>query len=70
MASNNDSSDLVVQQGITTAKTASATDRQHSQLRQESSTVAHNEAVANWENNIRDLANREIGRSRNLTRVV
>lgn len=70
MAINSDSPDLVVQQGITNSKTASATDRHTSQLRHEATLAAHNEATTNWEQNVREQANMEIGRARNLTRVV
>ncbi len=70
MAINNDSPDLVVQQGLADTKIASATDRHHSQLRHETTLAAHNEATADREQNIREQANMEIGRARNLTRVV
>lgn len=70
MAINSDSPDLVVQQGMTDNKIASATDRHTSQSRHETTLVAHNEATTNWEQNIREQANMEIGRARNLTRVV
>lgn len=70
MSSNADSAELIVQKGITNTKTAAATDRHHGQLRHEATLQADNQQQAAWESNIRETANMEIGRSRNLTRVV
>ncbi len=70
MAINSDSAELVTQQGMTDTKIGSATDRHMGQLRQEAGRQAGNEATAAWERNLREEANMEIGRARNLTRVV
>jgi len=70
MSINNDSPTLISQQGISNAKTASATDRHVGQLRQETDTQAANQAQVAWEREIREDANMEIGRARNITRVV
>ena len=70
MSINSNSSDLVTQQALTNVKTAAATDRHTSQLRYETDLQANNEQKVAWEANIRETANMEIGRSRNLVRVV
>lgn len=70
MSINSNSSDLITQQALTNVKTAAATDRHNGQLRYEADLQANNEQKAAWETNIRETANMEIGRSRNLVRVV
>jgi hypothetical protein len=70
MSINSDSGDRVTQQALTNVKTAAATDRHNSQLRLETDLQANNEQKFAWESNIRETANMEIGRARNLVRVV
>ena len=70
MSINSDSGDLITHQAINNVKTAAATDRHNGQLRHETDLQANNEQKAAWETNIRETANMEIGRSRNLVRVV
>ena len=70
MSINSNSSDLVTQQALNNVKTAAATDRHHGQLRHEADLQGNNDQKAAWETNIRETANMEIGRSRNLVRVV
>jgi len=70
MAINSDSADLINHQGMADVKIASATDRHVGQLRHEVNLQAHTQARVNWENSIREEANMEIGRARNITRVV
>ena len=70
MSINTNSPDLTVQQGISDAKTAAATDRHRGQTRHEVGLQAANEAKVAWEHNTREDANMEIGRARNITTVV
>ncbi len=70
MSINSDSGDRVIHQAITNVKTAAATDRHNSQLRLEADLTADNAQKSAWETNIRETANMEIGRSRNMVRVV
>ncbi len=70
MSINSDSPSLISQRGVSNAKTASATDRQVGQLRHETDLQVANETKAAWEREIREDANMEIGRARNITRVV
>lgn len=70
MAINGDSADLVNHQGMADVKIASATDRHVGQLRHEVNLHANAEAKVAWENNMREEANMEIGRARNISRVV
>lgn len=70
MSINSDSPDLITQQSLSDTKTAAATDRHVGQLRHESNAQATNEAKVAWEHNMREDANMEIGRARNITRVV
>lgn len=70
MSINSNSPELITQQGMANTKIASATDRHVGQLRHESNLQATNEAKVSWEHNMREDANMEIGRARNITRVV
>ncbi len=70
MSINTESPDLVTQQAMSNTKIASATDRHVGQLRHETNLQADNQARVNWEHNLREGANMEIGRARNITRVV
>lgn len=70
MSINRDSADLITHQAVNNVKTAAATDRHSGQLRHEAELHADNENKTAWETNIRETANMEIGRSRNLVRVV
>lgn len=70
MSINSDSPDLITTQGMADTKIASATDRHVGQLRHEANQQANNEAQVAWEHNLREDANMEIGRARNITRVV
>ena len=70
MSSNVSSADLINHQGLADTKIASATDRHVGQLRHEAGLHANNEAKVAWESNLREQANMEIGRARNITRVV
>lgn len=70
MSINSDPPDLVTAQSLADTKIASATDRHVGQLRQETNQQANNQAQVAWEHNLREDANMEIGRARNITRVV
>ena len=70
MSDNASSAELVVATGMANSKMASATDRHLGALRHE--TTRHFEAQNQFtlEKNMREAANMEIGRARNLSRVV
>ena len=70
MSINSDSAELVTELSRANTKTAAATDRHHGQLRHETVLQADNQQQVAWEHNIRENANMEIGRARNITRVV
>ncbi|MDR0881390.1 MAG: hypothetical protein LBP55_02430 [Candidatus Adiutrix sp.] len=70
MANTVNSADLTTYQGLANTKTAAATDRHHGQSRYETDLAANNQAQVAWERNLREDANMEIGRARNITRVV
>ena len=70
MSINTDSPSLTTQQALTDSKIASATDRHQGQLRHEVTQQSDNTVKAAWEQNLREGANMEIGRARNITRVV
>ncbi|MDR1045936.1 MAG: hypothetical protein LBP33_12635 [Candidatus Adiutrix sp.] len=70
MSINSNSPDLVTQQAISDSKIASATDRHQGQLRHEVVRQSDNTVRNAWEQNLREGANMEIGRARNITRVV
>lgn len=70
MAINNSSAEYVTHQGLADKKIATATDRHLGQLRHETDLSATNQAQNAWEGNVREEANMEIGRARNITRVV
>lgn len=70
MSISTNSPDLVTQQSLSETKTAAATDRHHGQLRHEAELQAVNQSKVAWEHNLREDANMEIGRARNITRVV
>ena len=70
MSDNASSAELAVATGMARAKMASATDRHLGGLRHEvdRNMDAQNQFIQ--EKNMREAANMEIGRSRNLSRVV
>ena len=70
MSINTNSPDLITQQAISDTKIAAATDRHQGQLRHEVTLSSDNTVKAAWEQNLREGANMEIGRARNITRVV
>ena len=70
MSINTDSAELVTEMSRANTKIAAATDRHHGQLRHEVTLQADNQQQVALEHNIRENANMEIGRARNITRVV
>lgn len=70
MSINTSSAELVTHQGLDDSKTAASTDRHHGQLRHEVQTKADGAAQTAFEHNMRETANMEIGRGRNMYRVV
>lgn len=70
MAINSSSAEFVTHQGLADKSIASATDRHLGQLREETDAIATNRAQYAWEANVREEANMEIGRARNLVTVV
>ncbi len=70
MAINSSSAEFTTHQALADKKIATATDKHLGQLRRETDLDAANQAKNAWEGNIREEANMEIGRARNLTRVV
>jgi hypothetical protein len=70
MSDNASSAELVTAMALSQSKTASATDRHLGALRHEVSRDMDNQAQYTLEKNMREAAQLEIGRSRNLSRVV
>jgi hypothetical protein len=70
MSDNASSAELVVATGMANSKMASATDRHLGQLRHEVTRDMEAQNQFTLEKNMREAANLEIGRSRNLSRVV
>ncbi|MDR2351813.1 MAG: hypothetical protein LBF22_01395 [Deltaproteobacteria bacterium] len=70
MSDNASSAELVVAMGMSHSKMASSTDRHLGGLRQEVSRDIDAQRQFTWEKNLREAAQLEIGRSRNLSRVV
>jgi hypothetical protein len=70
MSDNSNSAELIVSTGMANSKMASATDRHLGELRREVSADIDSQNQFTREKNLREVANMEIGRSRNLSRVV
>ncbi|MDR1545138.1 MAG: hypothetical protein LBU12_00145 [Deltaproteobacteria bacterium] len=70
MSDNASSAELTVATGLAQVKMASATDRHLGALRREVSDHMASQAQFIQEKNLREAANMEIGRARNLSRVV
>ena len=70
MSDNASSAELVTAMGMSRSKTATATDLHLGALRREVVKDMDNQAQFTWEKNMREAAQLEIGRSRNLSRVV
>ncbi|MDR2405831.1 MAG: hypothetical protein LBE27_05615 [Deltaproteobacteria bacterium] len=70
MSDNASSAELVQAMALTKSKTASATDQHLGALRHEVVKDMDNQAQFTLEKNMREAAQLEIGRSRNLSRVV
>jgi hypothetical protein len=70
MSDNASSAELTVATGMANSKMASATDRHLGALRHEVGKHYDNMNQFIEEKNMREAANMEIGRSRNLSRVV
>jgi hypothetical protein len=70
MSDNASSAELIVATGMANSKMASATDRHLGELRKEVSSNIDSQNQFITEKNLREVANMEIGRSRNLSRVV
>ena len=70
MSDNASSAELAVAKAMANSKMASATDRHLGSLRHEISRDIDDQNQFIQEKNMREAANMEIGRSRNLSRVV
>ncbi|MDR2386145.1 MAG: hypothetical protein LBE80_00995 [Deltaproteobacteria bacterium] len=70
MSDNSSSAELAVAKALANSKMASATDRHLGSLRHEISRDIDDQNQFIQEKNMREAANMEIGRSRNLSRVV
>ncbi|MDR1079868.1 MAG: hypothetical protein LBQ79_02620 [Deltaproteobacteria bacterium] len=70
MSDNASSAELVTSMGMSRSKTASATDRHLGALRHEVQRDMDGQKQFTIEKNMRESAQLEIGRSRNLSRVV
>ncbi|MDR3135688.1 MAG: hypothetical protein LBU69_06310 [Deltaproteobacteria bacterium] len=70
MSDNASSAELAVAKALANVKMASATDRHLGSLRHEISRDMDAQSQFIQEKNMREVANMEIGRSRNLSRVV
>jgi hypothetical protein len=70
VSDNASSAELVTSMGMSQSKMASATDRHLSALRHEVVRDIEGQMQFTQERNLREAAQMEIGRSRNLSRVV
>lgn len=70
MSTVNDFPEVISRRSHNDTRVATAVDYQANQRRNHVDIYAHNEAKVAWEQNYREMANMEIGRSRNLSIVV
>jgi hypothetical protein len=70
MSDNASSAELIVSAGMAKVRMASANDRQMGALRHESANHMESQMRFIQEKNLREVANMEIGRARNLSSIV